>query len=735
MKQVIFVLILLCISTHAQSNRTLRNPTSNILLTCPAPQGCDNSDNDPAFWNAAYWWDPVHKGRDLNEVAIDLRADAQSLCSGAVVQMECLLFLDLDQDGDWETVVNTAQPQQPNTVYFGNAKLPNYQGGEARGFDQRSVADPALDRYRFALQLANDGVRQSAALRFVAARRPDQYQLPVLPHGTHKIRWIATDSCGNQNSCEQTFTIKDCRAPGIVCRDLSVNIFSSRMLNLWASDLLESVSDNATPVEQISLAIGPKGQAPGVFPVNPNTGQPNTGMSFSCSDIGDNTLYLWAQDAAGNAGYCTAKVVLQDLNKVCEPKAIAAIYVKTLRGSPMPEVSVSSRDIQVGIVAYTLTNDNGFTTINFNDNIPLGPTAEICADYDENPANGVDVKDLLAIGKHILGLCPLKGLGLYAADANKSGTITTFDQVELKKLILGLYNELPNQHAWTFFDKTSIPDSPFNPANPAWVLRHCAKMRVDSFFTDTTRFTGVKIGDLDNSAAPDGPMDTLKGIYYIDVADRLVQAGETVEVEFTAGEAISGQQFTLDYPNLQLLELVPGNETNLLDFALFGNKSCTHAWISPSGNTRPSFRIRFRVLSTDLLSRHLLLSGRRTPAVAYRTPTPTSCEAERYAVALRFLTVDSPEPANVADRPALYPNRPNPFSEATQLEFYLPEAAAATLRVTDATGRLLWQNQADYTAGRHTLLLDGKMLPAAGLYYCTLQTGNFTLNRIIGKHH
>ena len=66
---------------------------------------------------------------------------------------------------------------------------------------------------------------------------------------------------------------------------------------------------------------------------------------------------------------------------------------------------------------------------------------------------GVNVADLALISKHILGIAPLaSGYRLIAADANRSNSVTTEDQVDLRKLILGIYLDyLPNQdQPWRF---------------------------------------------------------------------------------------------------------------------------------------------------------------------------------------------------------------------------------------------------------------------------------------------
>ncbi len=52
---------------------------------------------------------------------------------------------------------------------------------------------------------------------------------------------------------------------------------------------------------------------------------------------------------------------------------------------------------------------------------------------------------------------------MIAADANRSGSITSFDIVEFRKLILGIYDELPNNTSWRFVDKSYFVPEPIQP--------------------------------------------------------------------------------------------------------------------------------------------------------------------------------------------------------------------------------------------------------------------------------
>jgi len=77
-----------------------------------------------------------------------------------------------------------------------------------------------------------------------------------------------------------------------------------------------------------------------------------------------------------------------------------------------------------------------------------------------SPLNGVNTIDYVKIKRHILGLETFYNpCSLWAADVNSDNLINGLDLVELRKLILGIYTELPQGHPELF----SIDGSPDKP--------------------------------------------------------------------------------------------------------------------------------------------------------------------------------------------------------------------------------------------------------------------------------
>jgi hypothetical protein len=94
------------------------------------------------------------------------------------------------------------------------------------------------------------------------------------------------------------------------------------------------------------------------------------------------------------------------------------------------------------------------------------------------------------------------------------------------------------------------------------------------------------------------------------------------------------------------------------------------------------------------------------------------------------------EPTSRASAARLLRNYPNPFNPRTTVDFTLAGDAATTLRVYDASGRLVRTLLDSYVAaGRHSISWDGSddggRSVASGVYFLRLQAGGQTLSRTV----
>jgi len=682
-----------------------------IIDNCPASPVVVNdlTPNDPQFYNANYFWDPIVETHDLCEAPGELTITASDACSGTDVNFSYLLFIDIDQNGTMETVISSNNLPGFNNINVGNAGNPNFTGGTPSAFDFRPV--PSNQKYGFALQTTVSGGKKTARVAWNTLQSQNSYVTPQFPHGRHKIKWFVNDNCGNESVCEYIIEVRDGKAPTVVCiNGLSVNIMPTGMITLWDTDFLQYKEDNCTaPASKIVTGIRRAGAGTG-FPRDAQ-GNPITNVNFTCADIGTQEVELWGEDLAGNADFCLTYVIVQDPNGICTPGSAATVAgtLKTEDNKGVEDSDVKLDGQNPAGPPFSMFQQSGTNgSYAFSNAVPMFSNYTVTPTNDKNPLNGVSTYDLVLISKHILGLEPLNTpYKMIAADVNKSGSITTFDIVEARKLILGIYTDLPSNTSWRFVDKSfKFPnmDNPFQTSFPEVIT--VAQMLASDM---DENFVGVKVGDVNGSAIANtlsSADDRSVGTLLFDAEDRAVKAGEVFTVNFNASEKVQGYQFTMNLKGLEVVEVVPGANMTSSNFGVFSD-AVTASVDGDAG----AFGVTFRAKNDGRLSQMLGASSRITRAEAYNNG------AERLDVAFRF---DGNTIAGVGFE--LYQNQPNPFIGKTMIGFHLPEAAEATLSIFDESGRVIYQQTADYGKGYNAVMIDRSLLNTVGMLYYRLET-------------
>ncbi|MFN4256708.1 MAG: T9SS type A sorting domain-containing protein, partial [Saprospiraceae bacterium] len=469
--------------------------------------------------------------------------------------------------------------------------------------------------------------------------------------------------------------------------------------------------DNCTPADQLVYSIRKSGTGTG-FPVDAN-GNPIPGVTFTCAELGTQYVELWAKDKAGNASYCETYVIVQDPGGVnCAPGTKAAVAGDLKVDFNDPNSGVADVQVQLNgsnpnpgqpdINMFVNSNNQG--SFNFNA-IPIGGNYTVTPAKDNDPLNGVSTYDLLLISKHILGVEPLNTpYKMIAADANKSGSITSYDILELRKLILGLYTELPNNTSWRFVDRNQVLDA----TNPfASTINELAQIQ-NLTANQAANFYAVKVGDVNNNAVANNIQsadDRTAGTVFFDVEDRAVKAGEEVTVNFKSADKTAGFQFTMNLNGLEATEIV-GSNVKAENFAVFAADKALTASVDGNAN---EFAVKFRATKDGDLSKMIGVSSRITRAEAY------TANGDRYEVAFRFNGTNGSVVAGAGFE--LLQNTPNPVANTTAITFNLPEATNATLTITNAEGRIIKTMNADFAKGMNTVNINRADLESGILFY------------------
>lgn len=680
-----------------------------VLGRCQDRVFLDSTSNTVVLWNDNYSDVASAPKKDLREAGVDLSITTIDNCGNRLLSVSYLLFLDLDGNGTPETVINSGNPQPAGTLLFGNANSFNYLMGTARTFDQRNV--PLDDKYRFDLMHQMKGDSLKAQVVWSSINASGQFAMPQLPHGKHRIRWKIRDVCGNETVCEREFNIRDGLPPRLQCdATADAEILPTQYAKIDLSQLSVLVSDNNTPSQDIGLSLR-KGSGT-TFPVD-TAGMLIRELLFSCADTGQVPIEVWARDRDGGTSKCTVRVYVSDVNRWCGRGGVRVWgNLRTLQGKGIPYSAVflkTSHPVLAPAQGYIPADAAGNYSI--EDFMMLGSNYEITPSNDSFPTDGVTTLDLALISKHILGITPLDSpYKMVAADANRSGTITTFDVVELRKLILGIYDRLPKNTVWRFMPiKYSFPD----PKNP-FAVAFPEKISVVNMLKDTARydFVGIKTGDVNNSLGVKG-IETRTGDLLLEVANHSLRRGDEIEAVIATSEPLIGLQFTLNCPNLEILDIQPGQEVALDHFQVFPTaEALTMAWYH-TAPTLPAFKVRFRAKQTGLLSDFLSISSRITRAEAYLDDS----NPEVLRPVLHYDNNTLPQHF------VLHQNSPNPFRQETEIGFYLPEDSNVRLTIVDASGRLIHQQTAFFQRGER-IFETGDVLNALprGVYWYRVDT-------------
>jgi len=197
--------------------------------------------------------------------------------------------------------------------------------------------------------------------------------------GANIVTLTVTDTDGNTDNCTATVTVEDNIAPTAICQDIIVQLDGTGNVSILASDV-DNGSSDACGIATLS--------------VSPST--------FTCADLGANTVTLTVTDNNGNVSTCTATVtvednvaptaVCQDITVQLDATGTVTIAGADVDGGSTDNCSVASLgvspntfncgDVGANVVTLTVTDGSGNSstcsaTVTVEDNV--APTA-ICQD-------------------------------------------------------------------------------------------------------------------------------------------------------------------------------------------------------------------------------------------------------------------------------------------------------------------------------------------------------------------
>ncbi|MEO7176657.1 MAG: T9SS type A sorting domain-containing protein [Saprospiraceae bacterium] len=546
--------------------------------------------------------------------------------------------------------------------------------------------------------------------------------------GTHRIYFTVEDLCGNKTTMSYLFTVANCKAPAVI-------VFHGLAAELMPMDLNgDGIPDDGMVricARQYNNASSPA--CGGVLRFSFSSDVNDTCRILTCADlIADSDdiidLNIWATDSYGNQDFTSTYVYLQDNQGICVGNTLAMIAGKVVT-EDSKDVELVNVNLQGATGAPSNTGTDGAYSFNY---AYKGKNYTVVPAKDLQAGNGVSTHDLILIQKHILGIKPLSSpYKIIAADANNDKKVTSADLISIRKVILKKEDNFINNTSWRFVDKSYQFNNPTKPLDENFKEVYTINGLNGSMMD--INFTGVKIGDVNNSVNPTNAtnVDT-RGAgqpFAMLVDDQYIKAGDAFQVTFRAGENTSlyGYQFTLGFDAAKMtLAGVNPNAANV-DDANFNFNKMDEGQISTSWNADQAitvtegealFTVQFTATQDMQLSDVLSINSKMTTAEAYRGD-----------LEINPVTLDFRGNAVSTTDYALFQNKPNPFADFTLVSFNLPASMQASLKVYDLSGRMLKNVESTFHKGYNEVRIDRSELSANGVLYYTLETADYTATK------
>ncbi|MEK7412926.1 MAG: HYR domain-containing protein, partial [Planctomycetota bacterium] len=195
--------------------------------------------------------------------------------------------------------------------------------------------------------------------------------------GNQTVTLTVSDESGNQNTCTATVTVEDNEAPEALCQDLTVTLdVETGDVSISPEDV-DNGSNDACGVATLSL--------------DDNT--------FTCADLGDNTVTLTVTDVNENASTCTATITWESYAFDVSVPACQTVYF----GYEPAACATINSTVSGGNAPFTYLWGTGETTadIEFCASSPDSPEPFTLVVTDANgctasadPAASVEVVDI-----------------------------------------------------------------------------------------------------------------------------------------------------------------------------------------------------------------------------------------------------------------------------------------------------------------------------------------------------
>ncbi|MBK8296796.1 MAG: hypothetical protein IPK91_05860 [Saprospiraceae bacterium] len=532
--------------------------------------------------------------------------------------------------------------------------------------------DPLLMLYTYKIDFDSDGT-----IDVVRAGIGERVASGTWPLGRHTVKWEVEDRCGNTAKESFIMDLRNCKPPVAYCLNgVSTNLTpmdldgdgipDTAMDSVWAKDFDAGSYHNCGYYVTLSFSADTNDKY----------------RVYDCDDRGLQAVELWVTDINGNTSFCRTFIDVQDNLGFCPPN---------IRNSNVEGIITTEKDDRVQNVSINLVN-SGLNEVKTDIEgkysflqLPNGQSVTVSPSKTDGWLNGVSTADIVKIQRHILGLEPLStAYKMIAADVNRSKSITAKDISDLRRLILGVTNDVPGNTSWRFVHQLYSFNDVTNSLNENFPESY----EINGLTTDMKLdFYAIKTGDVTNNALTKGFGNSTtrsNKTLELETPEQQLEVGQTGEVVIKVknGSDYEGMQFTIQWDSRKLdLEGVEGNTAIRVRDDNYSTQHAaegklTFSYNGPMTNGEWILKLKYKAKQNIRMSESLVVNSGITPAVSV-----VKASGEEGQVVMNFAGMSEQEFV-------VMQNEPNPWTQETTIGMMLPQAGEVQISIYDLAGKI-----------------------------------------------
>lgn len=533
--------------------------------------------------------------------------------------------------------------------------------------------------------------------------------------GTYDVSVVAADGCGNTDTTQFEVSVIDTVDLDVICVKVIVQIDTMTQMVDVPAELNVNIIGNCDDEAEIYITYDSMDLS-------------DTLMTFDCDDVGlfiGVDIFAWEIvngdtipfDLVPNdpavINICKGEIEVRDDNEACPPTIVEITgTIITPEGEGIPDYSLTLHGSGLDTEYSNVEGDYAFPLM------PIGGTY-ILSTYNNNDImNGINTLDVILIQRHILGLSPFDSPYKYiAADINNNEKVTGADILELRKMILGINAEFPNNMSWRAIDAGFTFPDPNDPWASAIPESYNIPLLADNMDID---FVGVKIGDVDGTVSVNLKSSETSSTRSLDTDVLYVQQMRNTDVLSVSADQdmkIAGMQFSLDLDGMNVIDITSDYFDNgeigfhVMDNGLV-NVSIASSEVIAIGADEAIFEILTDCSDCELTPMNFKLAN---GGLNHEIYVNEQIETHPLEIELR-----GNEDLNSVF--VVYQNNPNPWTNFTKIDISMPQAENVDIKVYDVNGRLISSTSRLLNAGMNTVEFDNTMISGSGVFYYEIST-------------